>query len=77
MSWATLLQITPAVNGADSEPRTLVIRPSPTVTLRLQVSGQSKVQTLARSMADMGGLLFICTLTQPRRLGSADCTAQC
>ena len=54
MSRATLLQMTPAVNGAASEPRTLVMRPSSTVTLRLQVSGQSKVQTLARSMTDMG-----------------------
>ena len=58
MSRATLLQITPAVNGAASEPRTLVMRPSSTVTLRLQVSGQSKVQTLARSMTDMKELLL-------------------
>ena len=53
MSRATLLQMTPAVKGVASEPRTLVMRPSSTVTLRLHVSGQSKVQTLARSMTDM------------------------
>jgi hypothetical protein len=31
-----------------------VICPASTVTLRLHVSGQSKVQTLARSMTAMG-----------------------
>jgi hypothetical protein len=31
-----------------------MIRSSSTVTLRLQVSGQSKVQTLARSMTAIG-----------------------
>ena len=49
MSCATLLQITPSVNGIASEPRTLTMCSASTVTLRLQVSGQSKVQTLGRS----------------------------
>jgi hypothetical protein len=47
------------VKGAASEPRTLVICPASTVTLRLQVSGQSKVQTLARSMAATWFLLAV------------------
>jgi hypothetical protein len=37
------------VYGTASEPRTLTMRPSSMLTVRLQVSGQSKVQTLARS----------------------------
>src|SRR6185312_769241 len=56
---ATLVQMIPAVYGAAVEPRTLTIRPSLTVTLMLQVSGQSKVQTLARSSSDMAKLLAI------------------
>src|SRR6516164_3759888 len=48
---ATLLQIAPAVSGSTLEPRTLVMRPASTVTSRLQVSGQSSVQTLARGVA--------------------------
>src|SRR5439155_23437966 len=56
ISRATLEQITPAVNGIASEPRTFVMRPASTVTVRLQVSGQSKVQTLACSSRDIGGL---------------------
>src|SRR5262245_49999952 len=51
---ATLLQMTPAVNGNPSEPRTLTMRSVSTVTVRLQVSGQSRVQTLARSWRVMG-----------------------
>src|SRR6185369_15564332 len=50
---ATLVQMTPLVNGIASEPRTLVMRPSSTVTVRLQVSGQSKVHTLACSSRDI------------------------
>src|SRR5204863_3428656 len=56
---ATLVQMTPAVYGAAVEPRTLMIRPSSTVTLMLHVSGQSKVQTLARSSSDMAKLLAV------------------
>src|SRR6187399_3448942 len=56
MSRATLVQMTPSVNGIASEPRTFVMRPSSTVTVRLQVSGQSKVQTLACSSRDIGVL---------------------
>src|SRR5579872_4395769 len=53
ISRATLLQMTSSVYGSASEPRTLVTRPSSTVTLRLHVSGQSSVHTLARSMAEL------------------------
>src|SRR3954453_21714685 len=56
ISRATLVQMTPSVNGIASEPRTFVMRPSSTVTVRLQVSGQSKVQTLGCSSRDIGGL---------------------
>src|SRR5436190_1511557 len=56
---ATLVQMTPAVYGAAVEPRTLTIRCSSTVTLMLHVSGQSKVQTLARSSRDMARLLAV------------------
>ena len=56
ISRATLVQMTPSVNGIASEPRTFVMRPSSTVTVRLQVSGQSKVQTLACSSRDIRGL---------------------
>src|SRR3954469_24064814 len=55
ISRATLEQITPSVNGIASEPRTFVMRPPSTVTVRLQVSGQSKVQTLGCSSRDIGG----------------------
>src|SRR5262249_27613638 len=44
---ATFVQITPAVNGLARDPRTSTIWPSSTATSRLQVSGQSKGQTLA------------------------------
>src|SRR4051794_33947561 len=56
MSRATLVQMTPSVNGIASEPRTLVMRPLSTVTVKLQVSGQSKVHTLACSSRDIRGL---------------------
>src|ERR1043166_8598234 len=48
--------MTLSVYGSASEPRTLTRRPSSTVTVRLQVSGQSRVQTLARSTRVMAGL---------------------
>src|SRR5882757_1391301 len=66
MSRATLLQMTPAVYGTASEPRTLTMRPSSSLTVRLQVSGQSKVQTLARSSMAMGSSLL------PRRYRGSD-----
>src|SRR5713226_3908635 len=47
---ATLVQITPAVYGLAREPRTRTIREFLTVTERLQVSGQSRGQTLACSV---------------------------
>src|SRR5882672_9170268 len=47
---ATLVQITPAVYGLAREPRTRTIREFSTVTERLQVSGQSRGQTLACSV---------------------------
>src|SRR3954463_417345 len=56
ISRATLVQMTPSVNGIASEPRTFLMRPASTVTVRLQVSGQSKVQTLACSSRDIRGL---------------------
>ena len=64
MSCATLLQITPSVNGIASEPRTFTMRSASTVTVRLQVSGQSKVQTLGRSSMStctllMAGLVIV------------------
>src|SRR4029077_196454 len=47
---ATLVQITPAVYGLAREPRILTIFAFSTVTVRLQVSGQSSGQTLAWSL---------------------------
>jgi hypothetical protein len=49
---------TPAVYGTAAEPRTLTMRLSSTLTVRLQVSGQSKVQTLARSSTAMWSSLL-------------------
>src|SRR5215510_52960 len=45
----TLAQMTPSVYGLAREPRMPTRRPSSTVTVRLQVSGQSRGQTLACS----------------------------
>src|SRR5438034_3154379 len=45
----TFAQSTPPVYGLACEPRILTIRSSSTVTVRLQVSGQSSGQTLGRS----------------------------
>src|SRR5687767_3043653 len=45
----TLAQSTPAVYGFACEPRIFTIRSASTVTVRLQVSGQSRGQTLGRS----------------------------
>src|SRR5262245_15839003 len=45
----TLAQMTPSVYGLAREPRMPTMRPSSTVTVRLQVSGQSRGQTLACS----------------------------
>src|SRR5882724_7489758 len=47
---ATLVQITPAVYGLAREPRIFTIFACSTVTVRLQVSGQSRGQTLAWSL---------------------------
>src|SRR5260370_29276310 len=47
--------MTPSVSGSACEQRTLTMRPSSTVTVRLQVSGQSKVQTASRSRVAMIG----------------------
>ena len=47
----------PPCSGSAFEPRTLVMRPSSTVTVRLQVSGQSSVQTLASSVV-IGSVLI-------------------
>src|SRR5258705_12906907 len=47
---ATLVQITPAVYGFGRGARTRTIRAFSTVTERLQVSGQSRGQTLACSV---------------------------
>src|SRR5215510_1781137 len=55
---ATLLQMTPLVSGNASEPRTLVMRPRSTVTIRLHVSGQSRVQTAGCSRVVIGVLLI-------------------
>src|SRR4029450_8880838 len=52
---ATLLQMTPLVRGNASEPRTLVMRPRSTVTVKLHVSGQSRVQTAGCSRVVIGG----------------------
>src|SRR5580698_10839636 len=57
MPCAILLQTTPSVNGIASEPRTLTMCSSSTVTVRLQVSGQSNVQTLGRSSRATWNLL--------------------
>jgi len=46
----TLAQMTASVYGLAFEPRMLTIRVSSTVTVRLQVSGQSSGQTLACSV---------------------------
>src|SRR6266850_1305313 len=45
----TLVQSTPAVSGLAREPRTFTTRSFSTVTVRLQVSGQSRGQTLGFS----------------------------
>src|ERR1700730_10046989 len=45
----------PPVYGNASEPRTFTMRSPSTSTVRLQVSGQSRVQTLARSKTVMIG----------------------
>src|SRR5262245_2436982 len=49
-AWGTFAQSTPAVYGLAREPRIETIRSSSTVTVRLQVSGQSSGQTLGCSV---------------------------
>src|SRR2546425_1880754 len=65
----TLVQSTPAVSGLAREPRTLTTRSSSTVTVRLQVSGQSRGQTLGFSaiMGPPGS----CVLYRGGSLGSS------
>src|SRR6185436_4660855 len=66
-SRATLAQITPAVYGLAREPRTSTIVSSSTATVRLQVSGQSRGQTLAFSTR-MGFLQGVRPLPAERSL---------
>src|SRR5262245_63334464 len=53
---ATLLQMTPLVRGNASEPRTLVMRPRSTVTVRLHVYGESREITAGYWRVVLGGL---------------------
>src|SRR3989441_2424894 len=68
----TLVHSTPAVSGLAREPRTLTTRSSSTVTVRLQVSGQSRGQTLGFSaiMRPPGS----CALYRDGWLGSSSTT---
>src|SRR2546422_9806990 len=49
----TFAHSTPAVSGFAREPRIFLMRPASTVTVRLQVSGQSRGHTLGRSTVDV------------------------
>src|SRR5687768_2490162 len=66
----TLAQSTPAVYGFACEPRIFTMRSASTVTVRLQVSGQSRGQTLGRSTVVVGVMAQEYTAPRPTLPGA-------